>query len=523
MENRNRELERKKRKRQRQLKRRLIAGGLVLGAVCLAAGTWFLASHEDAAGNVTVEGTGAPETGKNFKETGELETLFAENQEQSELENATVDETAETTKIESRETTVALAAKTELPSRYDLREQGTAPTVPDQGTFGTCWAFASLGALESSMPSEFRKSLSADHMSIRNSFGLGQDAGGDYSISSAYLLAWQGPVAAEDDPYGDGRSPEHLEPVCHVQEIQILEEKDFDAVKRAVYETGGVQSSFYMPQEAGAERDRYYNEETYAFYYDGSLGANHDVVIVGWEDDYPKENFVKEPSEDGAFLCMNTWGESFGDRGYFYISYEDSRIGTTNVSYTGIEGTDHYDMIHQTDLCGWTGQLGYGASKAWFANVYEAAEDEELAAAGFYATVADTSYRVYVAEFAGDAQRNADHEGQDNGGLEAAGKALSERKLVAEGHVANAGFYTVAWNEAVELSAGDRFAVVIEIDSPATTEPVAVEYKAGSRTANVDIEDGEGYISPDGINWQRVETEQQCNVCLKAYGRKKRG
>jgi C1A family cysteine protease len=45
--------------------------------------------------------------------------------------------------------------------------------------------------------------LSADHMTLQNHFGLGQDAGGDYSMASAYLLAWQGPVAEADDPYGD--------------------------------------------------------------------------------------------------------------------------------------------------------------------------------------------------------------------------------------------------------------------------------------------------------------------------------
>ncbi|MFR2488609.1 MAG: lectin like domain-containing protein, partial [Hungatella sp.] len=33
----------------------------------------------------------------------------------------------------------------------------------------------------------------------------------------------------------------------------------------------------------------------------------------------------------------------------------------------------------------------------------------------------------------------------------------------------------------------------------------------------VDISDGEGYISPDGVNFTRVEEEQKCNLCLKAY------
>lgn len=583
MESRRRELERKRRRRKRQLRRRILAGGLVCGALSLGVGAWGGARWlglvtgdgsdvSSGPGEGVADGMTEAESGGGGVNAGAVEaemndvvvetraSEIAADAEGTDL-NLALDEAG----IVSGETTVEMASgrdlEMELPERFDLREQGSAPTVPDQGAFGTCWAFASLGALESSMSEKLRMSLSADHMSIRNSFGLGQDAGGDHSISSAYLLGWQGPVAEAADPYGDAYSPENLDLVCHVQEIRILKEKDYEAIKRAVYETGGVQSSFYMPQTEGAERDRYYNEETYAFYYDGSLEANHDVVIVGWEDSYPKENFVEEPEEDGAFLCMNTWGESFGDRGCFYISYEDSRIGTINISYTGIEDTDNYDAICQTDLCGWTGQLGYGSPKAWFANVYEAPGDSFLAAVGFYATVPETGYKVYV-EVCGESERDG-----SDGVRKEAGR-FSERVLAAEGYAEDAGYYTVVLNDrsctkvgagkviapgavsapewpeeagrdalleqaqsagrseagkageaagALQLAVGQRFAVIVEMDSPGTTEPVAVEYAAGERTAQVDISDGEGYVSPDGEHWQRAETELQCNVCLKAY------
>lgn len=406
---------------------------------------------------------------------------------------------------------------TPLPSKFDLRERGVTFEVPDQGIFGTCWAFASLKALETSMPESMRTPLAADHMSIKNSFGLGQDDGGDHSMSSSYLLAWQGPVAESEDPYGDGSSPDGLEPVCHVQEIRLLADRDFETIKRAVYEVGGVQSSFYMPQTAGAERDRYYRESTCSFYYNGLRAPNHDTVIIGWDDGYPKENFVEQPEQDGAFLCMNTWGEGFGDEGFFYVSYSDSRIGTSSVLYTGIESTDNYDRIFQSDLCGWTGQMGYGTADAWFANVYEAEQDVTLAAAGFYATEPGSRYRIYVLDGTGE-----------SGELQTADRAVREpekalsagsagRVLVAEGELSDAGFYTIPWDQEMFVDAGEWFAVVVEIHSPGATEPVAIEYRAGSRTANVDISDGEGYISSDGMNWERTETAHQCNVCLKVY------
>ena len=84
-------------------------------------------------------------------------------------------------------------------------------------------------------------------MSMHNHFLLGQDEGGEYTMSMAYLLSWEGPVWESEDPYGDGFSPDGLKAREHVQEIQILPSKDYEAIKKAVYLEGGVQSSFIRP------------------------------------------------------------------------------------------------------------------------------------------------------------------------------------------------------------------------------------------------------------------------------------
>lgn len=411
----------------------------------------------------------------------------------------------EPTVVAAREELVSGTPAETLPERFDLREHLSISRVPDQGGFGTCWAFASLLALETSMPENLRTGLSADHMSLRNSFGLGQEDGGDYAMAMAYLLSWQGPVSEAEDPYGDGVSPEGLSPVCHVQEIRILPEKDYERIKQAVYTTGGVQSSLYFPMEQGRERELCYRDDTCAMYYDGENGPNHDAVILGWDDGFPRENFSSMPEEDGAFLCMNSWGSSFGEDGCFWVSYEDVNIGTYNVLYSGIEPPDNYGTIYQADLCGWTGQLGYGNRTAWFANVYEAAGEEVLCAAGLYAVEAGVSCRIYAA---------ANVPVQETGGVS---QAFSERRLVFEGTFAEAGFYTVPFEEAVQVSAGERFAVLAEVTAQETKQPVAIEYAAGSRTENIDITDGEGYISPDGRLWERAEEKEGCNLCLKVY------
>ena len=48
-------------------------------------------------------------------------------------------------------------------------------------------------------------------------------------------------------------------------------------------------------------------------------------------------------------------------------------------------------------------------------------------------------------------------------------------------------------------------------------DPMAIEYAADELTADVDISDGEGYISIRGSQWNRVEEQAQSNLCIKAY------
>ena len=58
----------------------------------------------------------------------------------------------------------------------------------------------------------------------------------------------------------------------------------------------------------------------------------------------------------------------------------------------------------------------------------------------------------------------------------------------------------------------------MELDTPDATQPMAIEYRTGdNRTANIDLKDGEGYISKDGSQWESTEKKISANLCLKAY------
>ena len=268
-----------------------------------------------------------------------------------------------------------------------------------------------------------------------------------------------------------------------------------------VFKYGGVQSSFYASVlNKNTGNKKYYNPKTNSYCYIGDEKPNHDIVIIGWDDNYPKENFNVDVEGNGAFLCRNSWGADFGDNGDFYVSYYDTNIGVHNVVYTRVEDADNYDNIYQTDLCGFVGQLGYGEESAYFANAYTPQSDELLKAVGFYATGIDTEYSIYLCEDFKDVN------------------SLSKRSdPIVTGTLKNSGYYTIDFETPISLPAGKKYAVIVRITTPNSDRPVAVEYAYDKQTSNVVLEDGEGYVSLKGISWDNTESSNLCNVCLKVY------
>lgn len=386
-----------------------------------------------------------------------------------------------------------------LPEAYDMRDYGRVTPIRDQGRYGTCWAFASLGALETSLMPGDEAVFSTDHMSMSNSYNLDINSGGEHTMSIAYLAAWQGPVYEEDDPYGDEVSDPDLEAVKHLEEALIINEKDMDVLKSAIFRYGAIETSVYTQMEYADSQSPYYSPENASYYYNGEELPNHDVVVVGWDDNYSRENFTNIPEGDGAFICKNSWGTAFGEEGYFYVSYYDVNICQKSVIYTRVGDADNYDNIYQTDLLGWIGHMGFDKEEAYFANVYTAGAGEELRAVSFYATDKDTEFEVYVV---------TDYENPDS---------LKEREFVAAGSTKYAGYYTVDLPDGIKLRDNEKFAVVVKIITPGAVHPIAIEYNSDDRTSSFDISDGEGYISLYGELWHSAEETQQSNVCLKAF------
>ncbi len=391
----------------------------------------------------------------------------------------------------------------ELPAYYDCRNEGIAPVVKSQGSSGTCWALTATSALEAAWMPDQQIVYSADHMSLSNSFHIDQEDGGDYKMIMAYLSSWQGPVLESEDPYGDGKTVQGLLAGAHVQEMVVLENWDRESFQRMILGNGPLQTSLVMNRTLTDRTEGYYNKETYAYYNPEKGKVDHDVLILGWDDNFPKENFSSVPEHDGAYICQNTWGTGFGDQGIFYVSYDDANIAGTGLAYTRVDAPKVYDTVYSLDECGWQGRVGYDRSYCYFANIYTAGSAERLKAVGFYSTGTDTKVEIYVVKDFEDAS------------------SFERMEFAVSTAIKAKGYFTVDLPEDIELSPGERYAVVVNIDTKDSKRPVAVEMAKDAYTEGVTLEGKESYISLYAGVWEQTQTTYQTNVCLKAYTRKR--
>lgn len=80
---------------------------------------------------------------------------------------------------------------------------------------------------------------------------------------------------------------------------------------------------------------------------DESTEMLHVLNVIGWDDNYPKENFNIQPQNNGAWILQNSWGSEWGDNGYYYISYESDNIdeeilGILNTEKANLTSINHF-------------------------------------------------------------------------------------------------------------------------------------------------------------------------------------
>lgn len=392
------------------------------------------------------------------------------------------------------------------PASFDLRSRRRVSPVKDQGPFGTCWAFASCGSLESGLLPRALADFSEDNMVLTSGFDVGANlynAGGNPWMAAAYVTRWGGPVNESEDAYADGLTPAGLSARAHVQDVVMVPRRasatDNAAIKEAVIRYGAAYAS--MGWYGSSSGSAYYNPATAGYYYDGSSGTNHGVLIVGWDDRYAAANFATTPPGPGAFLVKNSWGTTWGQSGYFWLSYHDAKFGRTREMFifNGSETTTNYDAVYQYDPLGDCNEYGFGGATGWLANVFTAETDGALSAVGFWALAPNTSYQVF------------------------SGATLATLRPAARGTLPM-GYHTARLPSPTRLSAGAQFVVAVKVTTPGATYPIAFEAPYSGYSSAATAQAGQSYVSPDGRTWTDFTTVvADGNVCLKAYVKTRTG
>ena len=263
----------------------------------------------------------------------------------------------------------------ELPRRFNLNNQMTIP-VADQGNLGLCETFATLKCIETNYALKTGNyidlseryldyMMSTDFYSTWRKTGVlatdevaGEEGYGSLSSEVLTLAETFGVPTEEDIPYRNYSKDEYPELISaspalmasstvlfpNIQSINEYNSRTgwINVLKTHIMKYGALNTIINIPRTTSN-----YDQYSYSYYSiipRVSADEGHAVNIIGWDDNYPKENFKITPEKDGAFICLNSWGDSWGDNGYFYISYSDVNILTQLIGVVDTKVPEEYNL-----------------------------------------------------------------------------------------------------------------------------------------------------------------------------------
>ena len=420
---------------------------------------------------------------------------------------------------------------TDIPSSYipDIKE---LPDVRNQNPYGTCWAHSSIALAELSILKHENKSMDlselhlayftynsdydpiggteGDYVVYKESDSVSLlNTGGNLKYSSKAFAAWKGAALEENcsyelaafvnsNEYTPDKSIEY-EDAAHLKYAYFIDtENDKDEIKKYVIENGGVGISY-------AQYYKYYNSTYKSYYNNVDTSTNHAVTIVGWDDDFPKENFGSTAPGNGAWLIRNSWGVTdYCMSGYFWLSYYDTSISKVAFAFNFVssESEEFYDNNYQYDG-GLFDSLFTGKIMVP-ANVFTCANDfEELKAVGFETKNANLDYTIKI------------YKGITSADNPESGILVSTKT----GSTSFEGIYTVKLDTPVILKKGDVYSVVIYFSSPSGTNvsiPFDYSQSLSWIDSNCSAKEGQSFLKSDMFLWFDLGAEFG-NLRIKAF------
>ena len=431
--------------------------------------------------------------------------------------------------------------------------------VKDQKNTMECWAFSTTSIIESNIQKNTNQKspeLSPRHIDYAstktfldgtntNTYDRELKSGGNSMIAMGYCTSGKGPVLESDMPFKDEEEKVTLSEIQNKNVITKIDEylifptvlKEYESNGNVLYTNGEISSNkvYYNEDDIKAIREKikdhiiqngaitaytyagqvdaikYFNidkvrngEAEYSYYCnDTNAIPDHAVTIVGWDDNYSRENFASDymPKNNGAYIVLNSYGEDKYNQGYYYISYEDFLI---EYSLCGIVKTSdvEYDNIYQHDYLGYSYMYNSTMSDLFIANVFDkkASNLKENITEISFVTNKTTNIKLYINSKDDD---------------------IAKSELVEDLGAVSAGYHTYKLKTPIEIT-GNKFAIGLKYSSDGVTIPMELNYKSNGKGSNywntAKSNFGESFLSLDGNNWYDINLLfKDTNFCIKAF------
>lgn len=358
-----------------------------------------------------------------------------------------------------------LAAGVGIDTSYDGRKTGFVSPVKNQLNYGSCWTFGMLATVEANWNKQRQAAIEAGKITeavakadfserylawLGYNAPLGTDAStyphpfypssidpaqgiydaydqGGLEFKAAALLTrgtgltWEANAPFASKPFDKKDPATRMQGVTLQPEVGLVTQVyglyqyvdsmpvnyGYDGnidnerqayIKQLITENGIISVGIYAgPEWNDAKITEIYNQ-------DFDLGANHEVGLVGWDDDYEFTNYKDKNGQPlkGAWIMRNSWGSDWGDGGYAYVSYYDTSLAG------GVTSVVEADSLRYTSISQ-HGQLGSDIYWRWddedpvametgkgMASHYVAARPQFLKAVGFCTLTDAASYEIEV-------------------------------------------------------------------------------------------------------------------------------
>ena len=424
-------------------------------------------------------------------------------------------------------------APTAMPSYY---RSSYVTSVKNQGSYGTCWTFATASAMEANA---VKKGITAPDgtepdfsetaiLWYTYNGAKGANDGGYPSYAGVQAIKWVGSVwenglyngfwktyasalsvvTGDNDILNSSDFPNTYainRDAVHIDGMKLANCSDKESVKELVYEMGA--GAMWMRWDSSCFSSTPGSDGYYALNVPSSADSAHAVTIIGWDDNYSRYNFNESyrPSSDGAWLVKNSWGSS---KSYIWVSYEATQWGEFNVAFYDVDTVLDYSDIQQVGR-GKTGMLPsreYGSYSS-SANVFEAPDDGELAAVSIYSFAGNLTYTI-------DVYTDIPSGGNPESGTLVTSGSTSHTQT---GTKVYPGYETIDLSSAIALDEGERYSVVVTLKDTQGNSYVYYESEINSSNTYLDaMSQREAYFKSSSGTWYD-QYSSKCAPSIRAY------